>query len=693
MKKKFTILFTAITLCAGVQSYAQNVGLYFDGVDDKITTTVPPILGNGARTIEAIINTSTSSNGQLVIADMGSASGSGGRFTLNILNKILRIEIGGGGLNGTTLINDGNFHHVAVVYNPSATNKYKLYLDGAIQANGNITTALNTAATTNFIIGVRVDGANFFDGIIDEVRLYNYARTQADITADVNAQTLCNNDPGFRAYFKLDDGIAGGSNGGIVSLANAAPTGYQGTPVNFNMTGTTSNFITSKNITVATPPSITAAMPSMNCGSTTALELTSNIPVTWNIESGSLYTDATGTTAYATGTPANNVFAKANNNRYVKGTYEEGGCTFTDSAFITINNPETSVMLAGNMGAADADSSIVNNSTVSMHNSSCELMASITPTGGTPVNGWITGKVIMDGSVQNTITGPYVTRHYELTPKANVANSGANVTLYFTQAEFDAYNTYVTSNGLNAVNPLLPSNPAGIQSGILVDKFNASSGSPSPSNNNSSVAIPPTSVTWDSTNMWWAVTFPTTGFSGFFLHTNASGTPLPIVWNEVSAMLNLQKEATINWNVSEKETAKYLVQKSTDGNKFENIATVNSKGNGNNVYSFTEQKALSGKAWYRVAQSNKNGAQIFSRIMALQNSALYGQISIYPNPATQVLTVETQREAQYSIYDLQGQSVMKGDLQSGKNTLNVSGLAKGFYTIKIGDYNQKIVLQ
>ncbi|KAA5534668.1 T9SS type A sorting domain-containing protein [Taibaiella lutea] len=183
----------------------------------------------------------------------------------------------------------------------------------------------------------------------------------------------------------------------------------------------------------------------------------------------------------------------------------------------------------------------------------------------------------------------------------------------------------------------------------------------------------------------------TPGFSNFYIHQGT--TPLPIVWNNVSVTLNRRQQAVINWSVAEKETAEYRIEKSVDGNKFENLSTLKSKGNGNNTYSFTEQTALSGKAWYRIVQVSKEGKGEYSRIMELQNSNIYGLISVYPNPATQVLTVETASNASYNIYDLQGKVIMKGNLQSGKNTLNVSGIAKGFYTIKIGDYNQKIVLQ
>jgi len=181
-------------------------------------------------------------------------------------------------------------------------------------------------------------------------------------------------------------------------------------------------------------------------------------------------------------------------------------------------------------------------------------------------------------------------------------------------------------------------------------------------------------------------------FSIFGL-TNPS-TPLPVIWNKVSATLNRRQQADIIWTVSEKEVRHYIVQKSTDGIQFNDIATVGSKGNGNNSYAYTESSRLNGKAWYRIAQISVNGKVDYSTVMMLQNSAIYGKVNIYPNPATQVLNVEVdQANVPYSIFDLQGKMIARGLLQQGKNTVDVMSLAKGFYTVKIGDTNQKIVIQ
>jgi hypothetical protein len=44
-----------------------------------------------------------------------------------------------------------------------------------------------------------------FLGLIDEVRVWNTARTQAQIQANMN-RTLTGNEPGLVGYWRLDDG-------------------------------------------------------------------------------------------------------------------------------------------------------------------------------------------------------------------------------------------------------------------------------------------------------------------------------------------------------------------------------------------------------------------------------------------------------------------------------------------------------
>jgi hypothetical protein len=229
---------------------AQNAGIYFDGTDDYVMSDISPIAGNTAKTVEAWIKTTANSNPsaggvQKVIVEMGLMS-TGTRFTFNLLNNnAIRLEVEGNGINGTTAVNDGQWHHVAGVYDPLAITKVALYLDGVLEASGNLTVTVNTAATGNIQIGRRCDGLHYFNGTIDEVRVWNVARTASQIANNRNVE-LCNSTANLVAYFPMNEGTPGATNTANTSISSYGNTFGTGVLNGFTLSGSTSNFVTGK---------------------------------------------------------------------------------------------------------------------------------------------------------------------------------------------------------------------------------------------------------------------------------------------------------------------------------------------------------------------------------------------------------------------------------------------------------------
>lgn len=246
-KVKFATLFTVLLgSVSGVN--AQQNALHFDGTDDYIQTTYPGVLGNAPRTVEAWIKLPTTTSGENLVTTWGSDNVNGGRFTVRINNVSglykLRIENKGGGINGTVTLSDGNWHHIAVTYDNSlSTNKYKLYVDGSLDTQGDISTATNTVALTNMIIGRRINPSlgGYFNGSIDEVRVWDKALTLAEIQANKNYQ-FCTAPANLVAYFKINEGTVNSNNTTVTSI-NSTAGSYTGTLNNFVLNGTTSNFI------------------------------------------------------------------------------------------------------------------------------------------------------------------------------------------------------------------------------------------------------------------------------------------------------------------------------------------------------------------------------------------------------------------------------------------------------------------
>lgn len=105
------------------------------------------------------------------------------------------------------------WHHVAIAVTPSVPlpNKIKLYIDGIDQGapeysdeggGGALLIADNAAP---FRIGLYDQNGPVgpFDGLMDEVRVWNVARTEEEIAADMSRE-LVGNEPGLVAYWKFN---------------------------------------------------------------------------------------------------------------------------------------------------------------------------------------------------------------------------------------------------------------------------------------------------------------------------------------------------------------------------------------------------------------------------------------------------------------------------------------------------------
>ena len=111
------------------------------------------------------------------------------------------VRIGGGNVwaIGSEYYNEEEWHHIACTYDGSAL---KLYVDGVEKAE---TPAVGPVETNTGLlaIGARPDTYGFFSGDIDEVRVWNVARDEADLQAKKNVG-LQGNEAGLVGYWRLD---------------------------------------------------------------------------------------------------------------------------------------------------------------------------------------------------------------------------------------------------------------------------------------------------------------------------------------------------------------------------------------------------------------------------------------------------------------------------------------------------------
>jgi hypothetical protein len=94
--------------------------------------------------------------------------------------------------------------------------------------------------------------------------------------------------------------------------------------------------------------------------------------------------------------------------------------------------------------------------------------------------------------------------------------------------------------------------------------------------------------------------------------------------------------------------------------------------------------------YFGTCQSNELAVNVDLSIL---NASLSG-ISVYPNPTTDELNIVVTDKfigKNYQIFSTDGTLVKTGKIETLKTQFSVAGMAKGFYSIKIADFDQAIM--
>ena len=349
--------------------------------------------------------------------------------------------------------------------------------------------------------------------------------------------------------------------------------------------------------------------------------------------------------------------------------------------------------LAGTVGGGAACQTDVAEVTDRFTTSSgCGLIARIERSGATPVSGNIQGCVTIDATVQVYNGDPYVQRHYDFVPSRNPATSTATLTLYATQAEFNAYNA---ANGAYPDLPTGPSDATGI-SNLRVTQFGGTGTAPGNYTGATTLIDPTdTDITWDAINGWWSIRFPITGFSGFYIHTTPTGAPLPI---RIVRFEGRKQAASTEllWQVACSGTARVTMtierqQQGSVGAFTPVYSIVADEARCRTPFHWLDSHASTGTVYYRL-KLDDGSRSYYSNILRFTANPVTG-IRLSPNrmtsnqPATLEFIAPQQGILRIELLDAAGRLVWKNQQSVGagaqRQLLALPDIPAGWYNLRL----------
>lgn len=140
----------------------------------------------------------------------------------------------------------------------------------------------------------------------------------------------------------------------------------------------------------------------------------------------------------------------------------------------------------------------------------------------------------------------------------------------------------------------------------------------------------------------------------------------------------------VDWSsLTEINVGSYEIQRSLNGRDFSTIGSVVAKNNGTSQtsYTFNDLKPAIGNNYYKVKVTDEDGQKTYSNIVSVNVNSDKTITLVYPVPARDVLHIQTNGNASFSLIDQSGKILLMQNI-NGNGTINISGITNGFYYLK-----------
>lgn len=250
MRRFFAIVLFGIM---SAQVSAQNSGnaLNFDGVDDFVGLP-SNILTSTSFTIETWVkwNGEQSTDIWQRVFDFGVSQSNYMYFTPSNGNTFLpqfgfrtSASVSDVIVSNGTELTKGIWHHIAIVYD-DGLGEILMIIDGEQVGSGPVNSTIGTFAPDLNYIGQSQFDADYFNGEIDEFRIWTYAKTIGDIQSEMWDE-ITGSEGSLDMFANFNEGTAFVNNSGFTTLPDLTGNGNDGILTHFTLDGTTSNWVRS----------------------------------------------------------------------------------------------------------------------------------------------------------------------------------------------------------------------------------------------------------------------------------------------------------------------------------------------------------------------------------------------------------------------------------------------------------------
>lgn len=208
MKKKNLFLFF-LSIFQVVTAFTQ-IGqvLSFDGDDDHVQVISEEVLTNLSRlTLEIFVKIEEYDNEHVVY--QGASDFVIEAYKIGVVDGVPEFRLRGGLpdasiVSATTVMDLNKWYHIAATYDGSIA---RIYVDGILENSANFNEQIENTPNGHLYIGIDRDGENnynqAFKGCMDELRIWNFVKTQEQILAGINTEPAPNA-AGLVAYYNME---------------------------------------------------------------------------------------------------------------------------------------------------------------------------------------------------------------------------------------------------------------------------------------------------------------------------------------------------------------------------------------------------------------------------------------------------------------------------------------------------------